>query len=202
MCHLGEKGQSPTNLATESDRLRPLRNSPVSIQPEQCICSAFHPSDNFDTLTRSMCKLTRYADYIFWLTPRKRGYGFVYAKIWAEHGGTRTAIVHPTPANLDHVGIRITGNLQWACFQLGRRNLDRGGHSCMSDSLPTITLSIIHWQSKTLASEPELRPASELHTRLEHGQDDVPGWWSGSGAGNCAFVSLLWEYDAAPPGTK
>jgi hypothetical protein len=43
----------------------------------------------------------------------------------------------------------------------------------------TITLSIIPWQSKTRASEPELCPASELHARLEHGQDDVPGWWSG-----------------------
>ncbi len=58
--------------------------------------------------------------------------------------------------------------------------------SCMSDSLPTITLSVIHWQSKTRASKPELRPSSELHARLEHGQDDVPGWWSGSGAGNCS----------------
>ena len=46
----------------------------------------------------------------------------------------------------------------------------------MSDSLPTITLSIIHWQSKTRASEPELCPASELHALVEHGQDDVPGW--------------------------
>jgi hypothetical protein len=46
----------------------------------------------------------------------------------------------------------------------------------MSDSLPAITLSIIHWQSKIRASKPELRPASELHARLEHGQDDVPGW--------------------------
>ena len=43
-------------------------------------------------------------------------------------------------------------------------------------SLPTITLSIIHSQSKTRASEPELRPASELHALVEHGQDDVPGW--------------------------
>jgi hypothetical protein len=42
---------------------------------------------------------------------------------------------------------------------------------CMSDSLPTITLSIIHWQSKTRASEPELRPASELHALVEHGQE-------------------------------
>jgi hypothetical protein len=31
----------------------------------------------------------------------------------------------------------------------------------MSDSLPTTTLSIIPWQSKTRASEPELRPASD-----------------------------------------
>ncbi len=61
-----------------------------------------------------------------------------------------------------------------------------GGLSCMSDSLPTITLSIIPWQSKTRASEPELRPASEVHAQLEHGQDDVPGWWSGSEAGNCS----------------
>ncbi len=43
----------------------------------------------------------------------------------------------------------------------------------MSDSLPTITLSVIPWQSKT-------RPASELHAGLGHGQDDVPGGWSGS----------------------
>ncbi len=46
----------------------------------------------------------------------------------------------------------------------------------MSDSLPTITLSIIHWQSKTRASEPELCPASEVYALVEHGQDDVPGW--------------------------
>ena len=32
----------------------------------------------------------------------------------------------------------------------------------MSDSLPTTTLSIIPWQSKTRASEPELRPASDM----------------------------------------
>ncbi len=69
---------------------------------------------------------------------------------------------------------------------LRHTGLPRGGHSCMSDSLPAIALSVIHWQSKTRASEPELRPASELHARLEHGQDDVPGWWSGSGAGNCS----------------
>jgi hypothetical protein len=50
----------------------------------------------------------------------------------------------------------------------------------MSDSLSTITLSIIPWQSKTRASESELRPASQLDARLEHDQDDVPGWWSGS----------------------
>ncbi len=43
-------------------------------------------------------------------------------------------------------------------------------------ALPTITLSIIHWQSKTWASEPELWPASELHALVEHGQDDVPGF--------------------------
>ena len=41
----------------------------------------------------------------------------------------------------------------------------------MSDSLPTISLSVIPWQSKT-------RPASELHARLGHGQDDVQGGWT------------------------
>jgi hypothetical protein len=64
--------------------------------------------------------------------------------------------------------------------------IPRGGLSCMSDSLPTITLSIIPWQSKTWASDPELCPASEVHGQLEHGQDDVPGLWSGSEAGNCS----------------
>ncbi len=69
----------------------------------------------------------------------------------------------------------------------------RGGLSCMSDSLPTITLSIILWQSKPRASEPELCLASKLHARLEHGQDDVAGWWSGSGAGN----SRCWRWHAS-----
>jgi len=50
---------------------------------------------------------------------------------------------------------------------------DSPADSCMSDSLPSITLCVIPWQSKT-------RPASELHARLGHGQDDVPGGWSGS----------------------
>ena len=61
----------------------------------------------------------------------------------------------------------------------------------MSDSLPTTTLSIIPWQSKTRASEPELRPASDVHAQLEHGQDNVPGWWSGSEADNFIDVTLL-----------
>ena len=61
----------------------------------------------------------------------------------------------------------------------------------MSDSLPTTTLSIIPWQSKTRASEPELRPASDVHAQLEHGQDDVLGWWK---------QIIAAADDAMPPG--
>ncbi len=43
-----------------------------------------------------------------------RGGGFVNAKTWPAHGGTRPGIVLPTPAHLVHVGIWITGNLLWA----------------------------------------------------------------------------------------
>ncbi len=59
----------------------------------------------------------------------------------------------------------------------------------MSDSHPTITLSIIPWQSKTRASEPELRPASEVHAQLEHGH---------GGAGLKQVIAAA--DDAMPPG--
>jgi hypothetical protein len=49
--------------------------------------------------------------------------GFVNAKTWPEHGGTRPGIVLPTPAHLVHVGIGITGNFLRACFPLGRKGV-------------------------------------------------------------------------------
>jgi len=62
----------------------------------------------------------------------------------------------------------------------------------MSDSLPTTTLSIIPWQSKTRASEPELRPASDVHAQRPKTMSQADG------AGLKQIIAAA--DDAMPPG--